>query len=143
MTEQPLGKIRPFKAQDIDRILEIERQAYPKTAFTRNMLLSYHVCWPDTFVVVVSEQEIVGYIIFDLTGHIYSMAVEPCYRRRGYGKMLFDYALQAADQRLWLEVRSKNRGAIDFYLKMGMIVVDIVKKYYGDDNALVMVFAKA
>lgn len=139
MIENPLAKIKTFKAEDIDAILEIERQAYPKTAYTKDMLLYYFARLPDTFVVVESEQEIVGYIIFDLTGHIHSMVVKASNRRRGYGKVLFNYALSRVEKRLWLEVRSKNRGAIDFYKKMGMNVVGSVSNYYGDDDALVMV----
>ena len=138
--EQPLAKIRTFKAEDIDDILAIEAQAYPKTAYSKAMLLHYFARLPETFVVVEAAKEIVGYIIFDLTGHIHSMVVKPSYRRKGLGKVLFNYALRQTEKRLWLEVRVKNRGAIDFYKKMGMQVVGSVSDYYGDDDALIMVF---
>ncbi|MBW1694100.1 MAG: ribosomal protein S18-alanine N-acetyltransferase [Deltaproteobacteria bacterium] len=140
MTENHLARIRTFKAEDIDNILEIERQAYPKTPYSKVMFLNYFAYLPDTFVVVESDKDIMGYIIFDLTGHIYSMAVEPSYRRKGFGKMLFNYALRRTGKRLWLEVRSKNRGAINFYKKIGMKVVGNVPNYYGDDDALIMLY---
>ena len=140
MTGNHLARIRTFKAEDIGNILEIEKHAYPKTAYSKIMFLHYVVHLPDTFVVVESDKDIMGYIIFDLTGHIYSMVVKPSYRRKGFGKMLFNYALGCTGKKLWLEVRSKNRGAIDFYKKMGMKVVGNVSNYYGDDDALVMYF---
>jgi [ribosomal protein S18]-alanine N-acetyltransferase len=138
MIENQLIRIRPFEAKDMDHILALEQQAYPKTAYTKNMLSYYFSHLPDTFVVVEATKDIIGYIIFDLTGHIHSMVVKPSYRRKGFGKVLFNYALSRVEKRLWLEVRSKNRGAIDFYKKMGMNVVGSVADYYGDDDALVM-----
>ncbi|UCD88536.1 MAG: GNAT family N-acetyltransferase [Desulfobacterales bacterium] len=129
MTGNHLAKIRAITAEDIDHILQLERQAYPKTAYSKGMLLNYLTHLPDTFVVVESDKDIMGYIIFDLTGHIYSMVVKPSYRRKGFGKMLFNYALRFSEKKLWLEVRSKNRGAVDFYKKMGMKVVGKVPNY--------------
>ena len=93
---------------------------------------------PNHFIVVESNRDIVGYIIFDSTGHIHSTVVKPSYRRQGFGKMLFMHALTCTKKRLWLEVRSKNRGAIDFYQSLGMKIVGKITNYYGDDDALIM-----
>jgi ribosomal-protein-alanine N-acetyltransferase len=131
-------KIRKFEAEDINKILEIEKQAFPKTVFSKGMFLNYAYNLPDTFIVVEYNKEIVGYIIFDLTGHIHSTVVKQSYRRKGFGKMLFMYASSRAKKGLWLEVRSRNRGAIEFYKKLGMKIVGKVPKYYKNDDALIM-----
>ena len=133
-------KIRKFKAEDINKILEIENQAFPKSVFSKTTFLNYADNLPDTFIVVESNKEIVGYIIFDLTGHIHSTVVKQSYRRKGFGKMLFMHALQCAKKGLWLEVRSRNRGAIEFYKRLGMKIVGKIPKYYMDDDALIMRF---
>lgn len=138
MAEQHLAKTRKFKAEDINKILEIEAQASPKSICSKATFLSYAVILPDTFIVVESGEEIVGYIIFDLTGHIHSMAVKQSCRRRGFGKMLFMHALRQTDKGLWLEVRSRNHGAIAFYKRLGMEIVGKIPYYYGDDDALMM-----
>ncbi len=136
-------KIRNFKAEDINKILEIEKQAFPKTVFSKVTFLNYADNLPDTFIVVEFNKEIVGYIIFDLTGHIHSTVVKQSYRRKGFGKMLFMHASRCAKKGLWLEVRSRNRGAIEFYKRLGMKIVGKIPKYYRGDDALIMRFGKS
>lgn len=131
--------IRKFETGDVDEILEIEKQAFPKTAYSRGLLLHYAAHYPETFVVMKTGKEVVGYIIFDRSGHIHSTAVKAAHRRRGFGTMLFRYALRYVDRKVWLEVRSKNIGAIEFYEAMGLRLSERVPKYYGEDDALIMV----
>jgi ribosomal-protein-alanine acetyltransferase len=138
MAEKHPAKIRKFKAEDINSILEIEKQAFPKTVFSKATFLTWGKRYPDTFIVAESGKDIVGYIIFDGTGHIHSTVVKKSYRRMGFGKMLFMYALRCAQKYLWLEVRSRNHVAIEFYKKLGMKIVGEIPNYYGDDHALVM-----
>ena len=120
MAEKALARIRRFKLGDIDAVLDIEEHAFPKTAYSKEILLSYAARLPDSFVVVETRFGVAGYIIFDSSGHIYSTAVKPTHRRKGFGRMLFLHALKCAKQRLWLEVRSNNISAVEFYKKMGM-----------------------
>lgn len=134
--------IRKFEPGDIGGILEIERQAFPKTAYSRELLFYYAAHYPETFVVMETEKGIVGYIIFDKSGHIHSTAVKVAYRRRGFGTMLFRHALNYVDRKVWLEVRSRNTGALEFYKGMGMKVSGRVPYYYGNDDALVMVLGR-
>jgi ribosomal-protein-alanine N-acetyltransferase len=136
------SKIRKFRTEDINRILEIEEQAFPKSAFSKEAFLHYAKNLPDHFMVIEAREDIAGYMIFDMGGHIHSMAVKPCFRRKGFGKKLFMYALRCAEKRLWLEVRSKNRGAIEFYKRLAMKIVGKLPNYYDDDDALIMVFSE-
>ncbi|MBW2310039.1 MAG: GNAT family N-acetyltransferase [Deltaproteobacteria bacterium] len=131
--------IRKFEPGDIGEILEIERQAFPKTAYSRKLLLHYAAHFPETFMVVETGKGIAGYIIFDKSGHIHSTAVKVPHRRRGFGAMLFRHAFNHVDRKVWLEVRSRNIGAIEFYKRMGMSISGRVPYYYGNDDALVMV----
>jgi len=142
MAERALTKIRRFKTEDINKILEIEEQAFPKTAYSRETILSYAKSLPDNFIVMEADTEIVGYMIFDIGGHIHSTAVKPTHRRRGFGKMLFVHALRCAKKGLWLEVRSKNTEAIKFYKRLGMRIVRKIPNYYGSDDALIMVLSQ-
>ena len=138
MAEKGIAKIRRFEMEDIVDILEIEEQAFPKTGYSKEILLHYANRLPESFVVIETGADIAGYIIFDASGHIHSTAVKPPYRRRGFGKMLFAHALRCTEKRLWLEVRSRNSGAIRFYERLGMKVVKTIPYYYGSDDALVM-----
>jgi ribosomal-protein-alanine acetyltransferase len=141
MDERKLAIIRKFKIDDINKILEIEAQAFPKTAYSREVFLKYAEDFPDSFVIAEMGRDIVGYIIFDVGGHIHSTAVKRIYRRKGFGKMLFTHALKCAKRGLWLEVRSKNSAAITFYKKLGMRIVGSIPNYYETDDALIMAFS--
>ena len=142
MAEEGPPKIRKFKREDIHRILEIEKEAFPKTAYPRETFLYYANRVPDHFMILETGDDVAGYIIFDMDGHIHSTAVKPIHRRKGFGKMLFSHALHSVKRRLWLEVRSKNTGAIAFYKSMGMRITGRVANYYGDDDALIMALSE-
>ena len=134
--------LRKFQIEDINEILEIEEEAFPKTAYSKEAFLSYATSFPDSFIVIETGKDIAGYIIFDMSGHIHSTAVKPMYRRKGFGKMLFMHALKCAKERLWLEVRSKNTAAIRFYERLGMKIVGKIPNYYDEDDALIMVLSR-
>jgi len=53
------------------------------------------------------------------------------------------HALKCAKKGLWLEVRSRNRGAIEFYKRLGMKIVGKIPKYYRGDDALIMRFGNS
>lgn len=130
--------MRAFVIQDIDRILEIEEQAFPKTPYSKDILLGYANRASNQFVVLEVGEDIVGYIIYGRDGHVISTAVLPGHRRMGFGRMLFRYALKDIEKRLWLEVRAKNESAIGFYETMGMTTIGRTPNYYGDDDALIL-----
>jgi ribosomal-protein-alanine N-acetyltransferase len=131
--------IRPFSLGDLKQILEIERKAFPKTGYPKEVILNYAKRLPEGFIVAETGEQIVGYMIFDQTGHVYSTAVRPSHRRKGVGRKLFLYASERSFGKLWLEVRSKNTGAIDFYQRIGMRTVGKVQGYYHGDDALIMI----
>jgi ribosomal-protein-alanine N-acetyltransferase len=136
-----LRRIRKFRSKDIEKILEIEEEAFPKTAYPKEVLLQYALRLPGSFLVLETEAGIAGYIIYAPEGHIISMAVRTSHRRKGTGTELFRYVLERVEA-LWLEVRAKNHGAIRFYEKMGMRTVGKVADYYEGDDALIMVHNK-
>jgi [ribosomal protein S18]-alanine N-acetyltransferase len=131
--------IRPFLLEDLKQILEIEREAFPKTGYPKEVILNYAKRLADGFIVAETAEQIVGYMIFDQTGHVYSAAVRPSHRRKGFGRMLFLHASEQSYGKLWLEVRSKNSGAIGFYQRIGMRIVGRVQGYYHGDDALIMI----
>jgi ribosomal-protein-alanine N-acetyltransferase len=131
--------VRPFFIEDLNQILAIEREAFPKTGYPKEVILNYAKRLPGGFIVVETGEQIVGYMIFDQTGHVYSAAVRPSHRRKGFGRRLFLHASEQSFGKLWLEVRSKNTGAIGFYQRIGMRIVGRVQGYYHGDDALIMI----
>lgn len=125
--------------EDIEKILDIESQAFPKTRYPREIFLAYAKILPEGFIVAEVGDVIAGYMIFDPNGHVHSIAVKATHRRKGLGRTMFNHASRFVKARLWLEVRSKNEDAIRFYEELGMKIVGKVPGYYDSDDALLMV----
>jgi len=106
MDEKFHATIRKFSPDDINKILTIEEQAFPKTAYSRQIFLNYGKYFSDTFFVIETGDDIVGYILFDKGGHIHSTAVKSTFRMKGFGRMLFIHAAKYAQK------KTMARGAI-------------------------------
>ena len=87
--------IRPFSFSDLDRILQIERQSFPKSPYDWTTFINLHWLYPETFWVYIDtgrdreENHLLAYVIFSRDGHIISIAVHPQHRRKGIGKELW------------------------------------------------------
>lgn len=137
--------IRPFSLSDLESILEIENQSFPKSPYDWITFLNLHALYPETFLVYTSTnhgqkgQKILGYIVFSHDGHILSIAVHPHHRRKGVGRKLLMKAMKASSlQKVWAEVRRSNQGAQAFYSKMGFRTTGSVPNYYGSEDALIV-----
>ena len=137
--------IRPFTLSDLDRILQIELQAFPKSPYDWATFINLHYLYPETFLVYVGptidrrEGQILGYIVFTQDGHIISIAVHPQHRRKGIGKELLQTAMKDPSfKKVWAEVRRSNQGAQAFYLRMGFRITREVPNYYGNEDALIV-----
>jgi [ribosomal protein S18]-alanine N-acetyltransferase len=137
--------IRSFSLTDLDRILQIEHLAFPKSPYDGMTFVQLHWLHPGTFWVYMGrgrkgeEDQLLGYLIFSRDGHMISIAVHPHHRRKGIGKELIEEAVQRFQlKRLWAEVRRSNGGAQSFYLKLGFKIVDEIPNYYGNEDALIV-----
>ena len=137
--------IRPFSLSDLESILQIENQSFPKSPYDWITFLNLHTLYPETFLVYAStnhgqkEQKILGYIIFSRDGHILSIAVHSHHRRKGVGRELLQRAMKTSSlKKVWAEVRRGNQGAQAFYSKMGFQMTGSVPNYYGNEDALIV-----
>jgi ribosomal-protein-alanine N-acetyltransferase len=137
--------IRHFLFSDLDSILQIESQSFPKSPYDWTTFLNLHTLYPETFLVYVhtdhdrKEEEILGYIIFTQEGHIISIAVHPLDRRKGIGTQLLQRAMRIPHlKKVWAEVRKSNQGAQAFYNKLGFQIAGVVPNYYGNEDALIV-----
>jgi ribosomal protein S18 acetylase RimI-like enzyme len=133
--------IRRFSFSDLDRILEIEGQSFPKSPYDQATFVNLHWLYPETFLVFVDKEneEILGYIIFSWDGHLISLAVDSACRRRGIATKLVERAFAFPHvKRVLAEVRKSNGGAQAFYLALGFRIVGRIANYYGNEDALVV-----
>lgn len=136
--------IRKFKRSDLEEILRIEEKTFPKSPYDGFTFLHYASAYPDNFIVYEEGEgkgtnKIVGYIIFHPEGHIVSIAVHPAYRRKGIGTELVAVVFKRTKGKASVEVRASNEVAKAFYNHSGFSLRTIIPKYYGDEDALVMV----
>lgn len=76
-----------------------------------------------------------GLDIIDLLNII----VKPEFQNQGIGSILLKYIIDnKQDQKIMLEVRSKNINAIKLYQKYDFKIINIRKNYYKDDDAIIM-----
>ncbi|WP_423793444.1 ribosomal protein S18-alanine N-acetyltransferase [Methanocaldococcus indicus] len=139
--------IRKFKAEDIDEVEEIEKEAF-KRPYPRNLILGLWTMYPNCFYVAEIDNKIVGYILGTLdfgNGHIVSLAVRKEFRKKGIGtallKTLENYYFNVLNcGYIVLEVRVSNIPARKFYYKMGYKDRKLIPKYYEDgEDAILMI----
>jgi ribosomal protein S18 acetylase RimI-like enzyme len=112
--------IRNFTPLDMDRIMEIEAQAFPKSPYDRRIFTSLYRFSSTTFLLYEEAREILGYIVYTPEGHIISIAVDPRHRRKGIGTQLVREVLRdSKGECIWVEVRETNTGAQAFHENLG------------------------
>ena len=137
------GRLTP---ELVERVVEIERRSFanPWSAVDFCQVLgdSTALC-----VGMALQETLIGYAIGYLDGadfHLANLAVDPLYRRRGWGGRLLCTALAEARakqcQNCSLEVRATNVAAVEFYRKHGFQQVAVRPGYYRKprENALIM-----
>ena len=137
--------------EDIERILEIEREAI-SPPWTHGALLG-EVYREDSFfsVAVIDnphwDGDVAGFVVLRRMadeGELLQIAVDKAMRRRGIADMLLGAALSYADENalksVFLEVRKSNAAAIALYEKHGFRPLRLRKEYYSSpvEDAVVM-----
>jgi [ribosomal protein S18]-alanine N-acetyltransferase len=136
--------IRPMSVEDIDACLRIEQATYP-TPWTEGIFRDELVGQGRAYLVAESGNGIVGYgglLLVIPEAHVTTVTVAPDHRGGRVGTRLMlnltTTALEAGATSLTLEVRLSNRQAQALYQRFGMAPVGVRKRYYRDEDALVM-----
>jgi ribosomal-protein-alanine N-acetyltransferase len=138
--------VRPATRADLDRIAEIEQQAFSDAWSRRSFegLLGDHRVY---FCVATVAGRVEGYVVAWFVageGELANLAVASDARRRGVGAALLDAAIDAGRERsigsLYLEVRDSNVGARTLYASRGFATVGRRRGYYRKpvEDALVL-----
>ena len=132
-------KMRLFKPSDIDRILQIEQASFSLDAFSERTFLGMARRFPDLFIVVETDNKIVGYIIacnLGGKGHVVSMGVDPRYRRKSIGSILANFVFEklkaSGIKMVELEVHVTNEEGTGFWKHLGFLPLRVIRDYYGN-----------
>lgn len=147
-------KIRPFHLDDLDSVIEIEQNSFPKpwdeSIFFQLALSSGRFSVDNNSVVIMDvigkKGSVVGYVVWeeyseDKHGHILNIAVNTEYRQQGKGQKLLSHSLSsmklAGMETCELEVRESNHWARHLYENAGMLAVDRRVGYYESEDAII------
>ena len=131
--------LRPMSVADLDRVMEIEPNAYEfpwsEGIFRDCMRVGYCCwCWEE-------DDELLGYGVMSVAAgesHILNLTVRPESQRQGIGGKLMQHFLKLARRHgadtLMLEVRPSNQKAIRLYEKLGFNEIGVRRNYYPSEN---------
>ncbi len=139
-------KLIPMTLDHLPHVLEIERasfvDSYSIDIFKEELRLD--IAFPK---VLFDEDQMVGFVDYWLVKdeiHLINIAVDPVFRKRGYGSKLLTHLDEVAHEhevaKIFLDVRKSNAEAIHLYEKFGYKTIKVRKKYYSDnqEDAFVM-----
>ncbi len=139
-------RIEELKPYDLDEIIAIEQVSFP-TPWPRQVFDMELRSSKSYKRVSKINGTVVGYIIawkiYDEV-HILNLAVHPEHRRKGIGRGLLSDCLRHFSNKgiksAILEVRIRNKNAINLYETAGFRSIGLRRKYYSDtgEDALVM-----
>ncbi|MDQ3485964.1 MAG: ribosomal protein S18-alanine N-acetyltransferase [Actinomycetota bacterium] len=139
--------IRAATEDDVDAIADLEVEALGIDAWSRS-LVAEGVAGrlPSiSYLVAEHEGEVVGYAVASIVADLAELqriAVAPAHRRGGLATALLDEvvgrALRARADRVLLEVRETNAGALHFYAAQKFVEIDRRARYYRDGSAAIV-----
>lgn len=131
--------IREFSPRDVVIIRRITRKALGED-YPLSLFLDIHGSWPEGFMVVQLEDEVIAFIAGILPARrqsrILMLAVRDEFRNQGIGSILMDEFTTRCLARkvisIELEVRKSNAGAIRFYERLGFTIRYLLPRFYTD-----------
>jgi ribosomal-protein-alanine N-acetyltransferase len=143
----PAGTLRPMREDDLDAVHAVEIRAYefPWTVgIFRDCLRADYPAW-----LLQQGGEVVGYFLMSIAAgeaHVLNICIDPARQGRGHGRHLLRAMMHVARgrgaERVFLEVRPSNAGAIALYHSEGFNEIGRRPRYYpardGREDALVM-----
>jgi len=139
--------VRPATAADVPTIADLELDNLGADAWSEGLVREGVVGNLPTISYLVAEVDgaVVGHATASVVADIAELqriAVDPAHRRTGLASELLDAVVDAARaggaDRLLLEVREDNAGAIAFYAARGFVEVDRRRRYYRDGTTAVV-----
>ena len=139
--------IRAAVAADVADVADLEQDNLGPDAWSEGLIATGVTGDLPTVVYLVAELDgrVVGYAAASIVADIAELqriAVDPAYRRRGLAAALVTRVVALATtegaDRLLLEVREDNAGALAFYTAAGFDEIDRRRRYYRDGATAVV-----
>lgn len=137
--------LAPLTLDDVDAAVALEARTYP-TPWSPQVFRDELTAEGRSYLKAVdAERRMVGYgglMVVGEEAHITTVVVDEAHRGGRVGTRLMlelvDRAVGAGARSLTLEVRVSNAAAQALYRRFGMAPVGVRKRYYVDEDALIM-----
>ena len=137
-------ELSPLTAEDIAAAAELEARTYA-TPWSEQVFRDELAAAGRRYLKAEDDGSLVGYggiMLVDEEAHITTVVVSPDHRGGRLGTRLVlalvDEAVESGARSLTLEVRVSNDAAQALYRRFGMAPVGVRKRYYVDEDALIM-----
>lgn len=139
-------KIVQMNSSHFNRILELEKLCFGNDAWSVSLFIS-ELKSPYTYYITVLDEDdkVIGYagcrVVFE-EAELVNICVDPNCRRNGVASSILEHFAEYWKSKeieyAFLEVRVSNAPAIRLYEKFGFVRISIRERYYGDEDAFIM-----
>lgn len=144
MTTVSSLNIRRMQEADVELVTVLEEQAYSQPWNAR--IFAEELGQPSrTYLVIEDTEAVLGYaglMVVGTEAHVTTVVVHPDRRDDKLGtRLMLGLAAEAIDRgaiSMTLEVRASNEPAQRLYQRFGMAPVGVRKRYYQDEDAMIM-----
>ena len=135
--------IRPATTDDLESLIAIEQECFDSDRLSRRSFANFIKPGAHELLVLVEGEKLAGYVLNlyragTNLGRMYSIAVVPAARGKGYGERLLQAAETAAQARhcifMRLEVNVENKAAIHLYERNDYRNIGRITGYYEDGS---------
>ncbi|MEL9999177.1 MAG: GNAT family N-acetyltransferase [Thermoplasmata archaeon] len=136
--------IRRGNIEDFDIVKKIEKKTFGKFAYLEDEIKEMI---RSSYILLYNESAYIAFFFEGNSCHVESIAVLPNQKKKGIGSTLMKEMEKISKEnginRVILEVREKNYGAIKFYESIGYKKIGLIENYYiipyrGSRNAFLM-----
>ena len=139
--------IRPMTTEDLDAVSSIEKEVFSVPWTKDGFASALSIPGSNYLVVIDGDRNLVGYCgyysVLD-EAEITNVAIAPCYRKKGYAKLMLIELIEQAKSNgirtVVLEVRFSNTDAIGLYERLGFQKLGVRKNFYEQpkEDAIIM-----
>jgi len=134
--------IRSFEPKDMFAVIKIASDTLPER-YNPSLFNYFYETFPEGFIVAEFGKKIIGFIvglpINDSTAKLLMLSVSKDYRKKQIGSNLLNQFVKVVNKKkiedIELEVRTRNKEAIDFYKKHNFQIIEKLTDYYQNGEA--------
>ena len=136
-------EIKKLTEEMVEDVFDIEKTFFDVT--TKQTILDSFESENLNYFVLFFENQIVGFLECSIVldeAELFEIALKSDYQGKRFSQKLMDYFIDYCKSKnvvtIFLEVNTINTKAVSLYKKYGFVQYSVRKKYYGENDAILM-----